>query len=201
MSDMDRKSLSNIRFPVLQTLSKPIDLKIQNKGLKTIEARIKSTLNNAKIVAIMLEESKSPIVKSIGTVIISAAGIMDIISIKNPRNIKNGTRKNLRIGLIFVWSPIRPKVIAIKKGVITSGNSSIPIPSIKAAKNPNIIGVCDDFAIDRIISAPIRIKTKFSGWSIKYLIDKKNPVIIKFKHAFNAINKIKTNKFKIVFVN
>ena len=99
---MDRKSLSNIRFPVLQTQSKPIDLKIQNRGLKRIEARIKNTLNIAKIVAIMLEESKSPIIKSIGTVMISAAGIMDIISIKNPRNIKNGTRKNLRIGLIFV---------------------------------------------------------------------------------------------------
>ena len=198
---MDRKSLSNIRFPVLQTQSKPIDLKIQKRGLKRIEARIKNILNNAKIVAITLEESKNPIVKSIGTVMISAAGIIDIISIKNPMNIKNGTRKNLSIGLIFVWSPIRPKVIAIKNGVITSGNSSIPIPSIKAAKNPKIIGVCDDFAIDRIISAPIRIKTKFSGWSIKYLIDKKNPVIIKFKHVFNAINKIKTNKFKIVFVN
>ena len=102
ISDIDRKSLSNIRFPVLQTQSKPIDLKIQKRGLKRIEARIKNILNNAKIVAITLEESKNPIVKSIGTVMISAAGIIDIISIKNPMNIKNGTRKNLSIGLIFV---------------------------------------------------------------------------------------------------
>ena len=102
MSDMDRKSLSNIRFPVLQTLSKPIDLKIQNKGLNTIEARIKSTPNNAKIVAIILEESKTEMAISIIIVIITTPGILDNRSTVAPSGIKKSIKNILRKLLILV---------------------------------------------------------------------------------------------------